>query len=72
MVGAVDVNEEDQLMLVTDTGRIIRIGVAEVSTYGRNTRGVRMMRLQPNEIIVDMARLEEPEEEEDSTSDDEE
>ena len=71
VVGAVDVNEEDQLMLVTDTGRIIRIGVGEVSTYGRNTRGVRMMRLQPNEIIVDMARLEEPEES-DSSSDSEE
>jgi DNA gyrase subunit A len=63
VVGAVQVTDEDQLMLVTDTGRIIRIGVAEVSTYSRNTRGVRMMRLQPNEIIVDMARMEEPEEE---------
>ena len=49
-------------MLVTDTGRIIRIGVSEVRTIGRNTRGVRMMRLQPNEMIVDMARIEEPEE----------
>jgi DNA gyrase subunit A len=64
VVGAVEVSEEDQLMLVTDTGRIIRISVSEVSTYGRNTRGVRMMRLHKDEMIVDMARLEEPEEDE--------
>lgn len=62
VVGAVQVSEEDQLMLVTDTGRIIRISVSEVRTIGRNTRGVRMMRLQPKEMIVDMARIEEPEE----------
>ena len=62
VVGAVQVSEDDQLMLVTDTGRIIRIRVSEVRTIGRNTRGVRMMRLQPNEMIVDMARIEEPEE----------
>lgn len=64
VVGAVQVSEEDQLMLVTDTGRIIRISVSEVRTIGRNTRGVRMMRLQPKEMIVDMARIEEPEEDE--------
>ena len=64
VVGAVQVSEDDQLMLVTDTGRIIRISVAEVRTIGRNTRGVRMMRLQPKEMIVDMARIEEPEEDE--------
>jgi DNA gyrase subunit A len=64
VVGAIGVKEEDQLMLVTDTGRVIRLSVAEVSQYSRNTRGVRMMRLQPGEMIVDMARLDEPEEEE--------
>ena len=69
VVGALEVVEDDQLMLVTDTGRIIRISVAEVSTYGRNTRGVRMMRLGPDENIVDMAKLQDPEEEESDEAD---
>jgi DNA gyrase subunit A len=62
VVGAAKVISEDQLMLVTDTGRVIRIGAGSVSLYGRVTQGVRLMRLDAGERIVDLARIEDPEE----------
>ena len=61
VVGAVEVSTDDQLMLVTDTGRVIRLSAADVRlTKGRIVRGVRLMRLEDGERIVDVARLEEP------------
>lgn len=66
VIGAVKVGDEDQLMLVTDTGRVIRIGSSGVRVLSRVTKGVRLMRLEDKERIVDMARL--LEEEEDETS----
>ena len=58
VVGAVAVEQDDQLMLVTDTGRVIRISAADVRLLeGRSTRGVRLMRLDDNERIVDIERL---------------
>ena len=62
VVGAVPVGPEDQLMLVTDTGRVIRIEARSVSQYGRVTKGVRLMRLADGEKIVDMARYAEEDE----------
>ncbi len=66
VVGAVEVTDEDQMMLVTDTGRVIRIraaGVRQVSS--RAVKGVRLMRLEAGELVVDMARLAEPDDEDD-------
>lgn len=57
--GGVLVTPDDQVMLVTDTGRVIRFGADTVSIYGRSARGVRIMRLEDGERIVDVARLEE-------------
>ncbi|MFT4621493.1 MAG: DNA gyrase subunit A [Myxococcota bacterium] len=64
VVGAVPVGPEDELMLVTDTGRVIRIEAASVSQYGRVTKGVRLMRLGDGERIVDMARYTESDDDE--------
>jgi len=64
VVGARMVTEEDQLMLVTDTGRVIRIAADSISIVkSRASMGVRLMRLDDNERIVDIARLEESDEE---------
>ena len=57
VAGAAEVSPDDQVMLVTDTGRIIRIAMADVRIIGRNTQGVRLMRLEPDERIVDLVRL---------------
>jgi DNA gyrase subunit A len=58
VVGAVVVNEGDQVILVTDSGRVIRIRTDEIREVGRNTKGVRLMRLEDDEVLVSMARLE--------------
>ena len=56
------VGADDQLMLVTDTGRVIRIEIDSVRQYGRVTKGVKLMRLADGERIVDMARYAEEDE----------
>jgi len=63
VVGVFKVIDEDELMLITDTGRIIRIRVNEISIIGRNTQGVRLINVEPGERVVGVARLEEKEEE---------
>ena len=62
VVGVFQVNEDDQLMLITDTGRIIRIRANDISVIGRNTQGVKLIEVEPAERVVGVARLEEQEE----------
>ena len=45
------VNEEDDVMLITDTGTIIRINVAEISVLGRSTQGVTLMRTNEGKVV---------------------
>jgi DNA gyrase subunit A len=59
VVGVVQVDETDQLMIVTSAGKIIRTRVDEVSVLHRNTMGVRMMRLDKGEQVVAFSRLTE-------------
>ena len=56
------VTDENDLMLITDQGKIIRMPVAGFSVIGRNTQGVRLMVTEENERIVAVARLAEKEE----------
>ncbi len=51
------VSEDDHLMLLTDRGKIIRIAVAAISVIGRNTMGVRLIRLADDERVVGVERL---------------
>ena len=57
VVGVAQLEETDHLMIVTSTGKIIRTRVNEVSIIGRNTQGVRLIRLDKGEKVVAMARL---------------
>jgi len=57
------VNDDDHLMLVTDTGRIIRLRMAELRVIGRNTQGVRLVNTGPEERVVSLALLAEKEDE---------
>ena len=61
VVGVQMVQEEDEAMLVTNTGRVIRFPVRDVSVIGRNTQGVRLIELDPEERVVAVARLVERE-----------
>ena len=58
VIGAILANDEDGAMLVNDSGRLVRIAVADVSTQGRNTRGVRLIRLDSGESLARLARIE--------------
>ncbi|MBT7086787.1 MAG: DNA gyrase subunit A [Desulfobacterales bacterium] len=64
VVGILLVEEDDDLMLVTDIGKIIRISVSGVSVISRNTQGVKLIELDSTESVVSVERLAEAEEEE--------
>jgi DNA gyrase subunit A len=53
------VTDEDDLMLVSDRGKIIRMPVRDVSVIGRNTQGVRLFAMEPGERVASAARLAE-------------
>jgi DNA gyrase subunit A len=54
----------EQLMLVTDQGKMIRTTVGDIRVMGRNTQGVTIFRVAENEHVVSVAKIEESEEEE--------
>ena len=61
VIGVRQVTDEDHLMLITDTGRIIRLRMAELRVIGRNTQGVRLLDMSPGERVVSLALLAEKE-----------
>jgi len=63
VVGVQQVTEEDQLMLVTNTGKIIRLRIKDIRLIGRNTQGVRLIDVEEGDRVVSLARLAEKEEE---------
>ena len=56
------VSEEDEIMLITDIGKIIRLEISGISIISRNTQGVRLMVMDAGERLVGAARLAEKEE----------
>lgn len=61
LVSAVQVKEGDELMLITDKGTLVRTRTEEISILGRNTQGVRLIKLsQENEHLVGVERVDEP------------
>ena len=61
LVGAVQMFEGDEIMLISDQGTMVRTRGDEISVLGRNTQGVRVIRLKEAESLVGLARIEEPE-----------
>lgn len=59
LVGALLVADPDEIMLISDQGTLVRTRVAEVPTLGRNTQGVRLIRVRQDEKLVGVARIEE-------------
>ncbi|WP_199741510.1 DNA gyrase subunit A [Legionella septentrionalis] len=62
VVRALQVAENDEAMLITDKGTLVRFKVNELSIIGRNTQGVRLINLSAGERVVGMQRIEEIEE----------
>lgn len=60
VVGAVQVDECDQIMIITDAGTLVRTRVSEVSILGRNTQGVTLIRTAQDEQVVGLQRVAEP------------
>ncbi|MDY5849232.1 DNA topoisomerase (ATP-hydrolyzing) subunit A [Actinobacillus porcinus] len=64
VVAATQVEDNDQIMLITDAGTLVRTRVNEVSIVGRNTQGVRLIRTAEDEHVVSLERVAEPEDDE--------
>ena len=62
VVGAILVAESDELMLISNAGTLVRTRAGEVSQMGRNTQGVRLIRLSDEEQLVGLERIVEPDE----------
>ncbi|NNL94280.1 MAG: DNA gyrase subunit A [Xanthomonadales bacterium] len=58
LVSAVQVTDEDDVMLISDGGTLVRTRASEISTLGRNTQGVTLIRLGSEENMVGLARVE--------------
>jgi DNA gyrase subunit A len=58
IVGAVQVHSDDDFMMITDNGTLVRIAVSDVSEMGRNTQGVRLIRLTKGEKLVEIEKIE--------------
>ncbi|WP_284451286.1 DNA gyrase subunit A [Methylophaga thalassica] len=63
VVGAVQVCDENQIMLITNGGTLVRTPVKDVSLVGRNTQGVRLINLSNGEKLVGLERVIEDEDE---------
>ncbi|MGB4247002.1 MAG: DNA gyrase subunit A [Pseudohongiellaceae bacterium] len=61
VVGAVQVSDGDEIMLISDRGTLVRTRVDEISVQGRNTQGVRLIKLKADEKLVGLEQVEEPE-----------
>ncbi|MGX2041683.1 DNA gyrase subunit A [Methylocaldum sp. MU1018] len=57
VVGAVLVQDSDEIMLITDAGTLVRTRVEEIRELGRNTQGVMVIRLSPGEKVVGVDRI---------------
>jgi len=64
VVGILQVAEDDEIVMITQSGKIIRMKVADIKIIGRNTQGVALQSLDGNDKVVAIARVVEKDEEE--------
>ena len=63
-VGAAQVNDDDEIMLISSNGTLVRTAVDDISIQGRNTQGVRLIRVGSEQRLVGLARIESIDEQE--------
>ena len=66
VVGIAYVQEDDQLMIISQQGKVLRMVVHDIRTIGRATQGVRLIEMEQDDRVVSMARLAEREGEDES------
>jgi len=59
LIGAAQVSDEDQVMLITNKGMLVRTRVSEINVIGRNTQGVTVIKLKKGEKLVSLASISE-------------
>ena len=64
LISALQVTEDNDIMLISDGGTLVRTHVHEISTLGRNTQGVTLIRLRDEENLVGLARIQVEDEDE--------
>lgn len=57
VIGATQVSSEDEVMLISNKGTLVRVPVTEISVIGRNTQGVRLINLTNDEILVGLEKV---------------
>ncbi len=70
LVGSVQVLEGDQIMLISNRGTLVRTRTDEISVVGRNTQGVRLIKLGKKESLVAVERVAEPEDDQSENNED--
>ena len=69
VVGVLTVQDEDQVMLIADSGKIIRMPMDNLRVIGRNTQGVRLIDLEEHELVADLSMLAREDEMDDDEQD---
>jgi len=57
VIGALAVDEEDDVIFITEKGIVMRTKVKNISTIGRNTSGVRLIKLNPGDKLKSIAKV---------------
>jgi DNA gyrase subunit A len=57
VVETLAVTDSDDIMLITNGGKVIRMPITQISVIGRNTQGVRLIQLSPDEKVVSVAKV---------------
>ena len=68
VAGALTVRDDDELMLITNKGKMVRTRISEIRETGRNAQGVKLIGLRPNEILQAIAPVVSDEEDEGETT----
>jgi DNA gyrase subunit A len=66
VTGMAQVSEDDEILLITSNGKVLRIRARDISVQGRNTQGVRLFDIEEGDKVVSFARVVEREEEKES------
>ena len=68
VVGAIQVTNDDEMMLISDHGTLVRARSADVSIIGRNTQGVTLINISKGEKLVSVEKIAETDDEDDNNS----
>ena len=62
IISILPVTDKDDLMIITDKGQVIRTKISGISLLGRNTQGVRLINVKPDEKVIAIEKIVDPDE----------